>query len=179
MLKRLHCVNEIFVMPITATHINYLHVCHRKLWLFHHGIHMEQTSDQVAEGKLTGELSYQERAAKYTELVLPGGKIDYYDAKNEIVHEVKHSNKVEEAHIAQVKFYLYLLIEAGVKNPSGLLEYPRLRETEQVHWHDGDKEKVEKWIRKVESIISQELPPPVIHAKICKSCSYFDFCYSE
>jgi len=43
---------------------------------------MEHTSDQVAEGKLTGELSYLERSAKYTELALPGGKIDYYDANN-------------------------------------------------------------------------------------------------
>ena len=166
-------------MPLTATHIAYLHTCKRKLWLFHHGIHMEHTSDQVAEGKLTGELSYPNRAQKYTELVLPGGKIDYYDAKNEVVHEVKHSNKVEEAHIAQVKFYLYLLIEAGVKNPSGLLEYPRLRETEQVHWQDGDKEKVEQWIRQVQEIIEKKLPPPVIHAKICKSCSYHDFCYAD
>jgi len=58
-------------MPLTATHINYLHVCHRKLWLFHHGVQMESTSDQVAEGKLTGELSYQDRSKKYTELVLP------------------------------------------------------------------------------------------------------------
>ncbi|HHP7242427.1 MAG TPA: CRISPR-associated protein Cas4 [Cyclobacteriaceae bacterium] len=166
-------------MPITATHIAYLHTCKRKLWLFHHGIQMEHTSDQVAEGKLTGDLSYADRAAKYTELVLPGGKIDYYDAKNEVVHEVKHSNKVEHAHIAQVKYYLYLLVVAGVKNPSGLLEYPRLRQTESVQWQDGDKEKVEHWVQQVNDIIEKVLPPPVIHAKICKSCSYYDFCYSE
>jgi CRISPR-associated exonuclease Cas4 len=140
---------------------------------------MEHSHEQVAEGKLNGELSYPNRAQKYTELVLPGGKIDYYDSKNEVVHEVKHSNKVEAAHIAQVKYYLYLLVEAGVKNPSGLLEYPRLRETEQVHWEEEYNEKVENWIKKTEDIIRQELPPPVIHAKICKSCSYYDFCYCE
>jgi CRISPR-associated exonuclease Cas4 len=60
---------------ITATHINYYHICKRKLWLFTKGIKMKPTSDQVLEGKLTGELSYSDRAAKYTELVLPGGKI--------------------------------------------------------------------------------------------------------
>lgn len=166
-------------MPITATHIAYLHTCQRKLWLFHHGIQMEHTSDQVAEGKLTGALSYPDRSAKYTELVLPGGKIDYYDAKNAIVHEVKHSNKVEQAHIAQVKYYLYLLVQSGVEDPKGVIEYPRLREKESVSWHTQDKDKVENWISSVQRIVAQQKPPDVIHAKICKSCSYFDFCYSE
>lgn len=166
-------------MNITATHIAYFHTCKRKLWLFHHGIRMEHTSEQVAEGKLTGELSYPERAAKYTELVLPGGKIDYYDAKNAIVHEVKHSNKVEQAHVAQVKYYLYLLIESGVGNPKGWIEYPRLREKEHVLWEQGDREKVEGWIASVKETLSLSKPPEVIHARICKSCSYHDFCYSE
>jgi CRISPR/Cas system-associated exonuclease Cas4 (RecB family) len=37
---------------ITGTEINYLFVCHRKLWLFHHHIEMEHTSDYVALGQL-------------------------------------------------------------------------------------------------------------------------------
>jgi CRISPR-associated exonuclease Cas4 len=43
---------------ITATHINYLQVCQRKLWLFSHAIVMEHTFDLVSEGKLIGETSY-------------------------------------------------------------------------------------------------------------------------
>jgi CRISPR-associated exonuclease Cas4 len=66
-------------MHITGTHIAYLHTCHRKLWLFANGIQMEHTSNIVAEGKLIGESSYQERAQKYTELEIEGIKIDYYD----------------------------------------------------------------------------------------------------
>jgi CRISPR-associated exonuclease Cas4 len=166
-------------MVTTATHINYLQLCKRKLWLFHHGIRMEHTSDQVYEGKLTGELSYADRAAKYTELVLPGGKIDYFDAKNAVVHEVKHSNKVEDAHIAQVKYYLYLLVQAGVENPSGVIEYPRLRVRENVLWETGDAEKVAGWIKQVEQLTGQAQPPEVINSRICKSCSYYDFCYCD
>lgn len=140
---------------------------------------MEHTSEQVAEGKLTGELSYPGRAEKYTELILPGGKIDFYDVKNAVVHEVKHSNKVEQAHIAQVKYYMYLLIEAGVKNPKAVIEYPRLREKESVLWETGDKEKVEQWIAEVKSILGLDQPPAVLNSKICRSCSYHDFCFSE
>lgn len=39
-------------MNIIGAHIAYLHTCHRKLWLFAHGIQMEHASDIVAEGKL-------------------------------------------------------------------------------------------------------------------------------
>ncbi|MDP2208215.1 MAG: Dna2/Cas4 domain-containing protein, partial [Bacteroidota bacterium] len=42
----------------TGTHINYYFVCHRKLWLFSHGLSMEQTSDTVLIGKLIDENSY-------------------------------------------------------------------------------------------------------------------------
>jgi len=164
---------------INATLINLYHVCKRECWLHANGIRMEHTSDQVTEGKLTGELSYQDRSKKYTELVLPGGKIDYYDAKNAIVHEVKHSNKVEHAHIAQVKYYLYLLVESGVPSPRGIIEYPRLREKEHVVWETSDKEMVEGWLNEIEKCIRMDVPPGVINAKICKSCSYYDFCYSE
>lgn len=119
-------------MTVTGTHVAYFFTCHRKLWLFANGINMEHTSDLVTEGKLIGETSYQQRAEKYTEVALPGAKIDFYDPKTRTVHEVKKSGKVKKAHIAQVQYYLYLLEEAGIQEPSGLLEYPKLRKTETV-----------------------------------------------
>src|SRR5690606_22494527 len=95
-------------MPLTGTHIAYLHTCHRKLWLFANGIQMEHTSESVAEGKLISETTYLDRTRQYTELAIDGIKIDFYDAKNRIVHEVKKSDKVENAHKAQVIYYLYV-----------------------------------------------------------------------
>lgn len=115
-------------MLINATHINLYHVCKRELWLHYHGIRMEYNSDLVAEGKLLGELSYPERSEKYTELQLGNVKIDYYDARNKVVHEVKKSDKVEQAHKAQVKYYLYRLLQAGVEGATGIIEYPSLRQ---------------------------------------------------
>jgi len=164
-------------MLLTPTHINYFHVCHRKLWLFHHGIRMEHSSDTVTEGRLIHETSYPQRAAKYTELELPGAKIDYYDAKNRTVHEVKKSDKVEEAHIAQVQYYLYLLEEAGIENPQGLIEYPKLRQTQQVVLDDQARANIRKWIIDIERILAQAQCPPVINSRICRRCSYYDFCY--
>lgn len=164
-------------MLLTPTHINYYHVCHRKLWLFHHGIQMEHTSDTVTEGNLIHETSYPQRAAKYTELVLPGAKIDYYDAHTRTVHEVKKSNKVEQAHVAQVQYYLYLLAEAGIQQPKGLLEYPKLRQTQEVLLDEATRQAIPNWLAAIERIVKLDDCPPTINKPLCKRCSYYDFCY--
>ena len=164
-------------MTITATHINYYHICHRKLWLFANGINMEHTSDTVTEGKLIGENTYTDRAAKYTELQLYGVKIDYYDAKNKVVHEIKKSDKMEAAHEAQVKYYLYKLKQHGVEGVTGILEYPTLRHTSQIMLTDDDILSIEKWEGDIMEIVSREEMPGVIDKPICKRCSYFEFCY--
>jgi len=164
-------------MHITATHINYYHICHRKLWLFANGINMEHTSDTVTEGKLIGENTYTDRASKYTELQLDGVKIDFYDTKNKVVHEIKKSDKMEAAHEAQVKYYLYKLRLHGILDASGILEYPTLRHTSQVILSDSDITDIERWEQEIATIIGSEDMPRVINKPSCKKCSYYEFCY--
>ena len=165
-------------MHATGTHIAYYHTCKRKLWLFANGIQMEHTSDTVAEGKLIGETTYLDRSRKYTELSIDGIKIDFYDAKNKVIHEVKKSDKVEEAHIAQVKYYLYILRKNGIKNPSAVIEYPKMKQTQPVEWEDDDEGKVAEWLTEIKAILDNENCPPLLKKPICKKCSYYDFCYS-
>jgi CRISPR-associated exonuclease Cas4 len=164
---------------ITATHINYLQVCQRKLWLFSHAIVMEHTSDLVSEGKLIGETSYAQRNDKYTEMAMDGIKIDFYDAKNKIIHETKKSDKAEKAHIAQVKYYIMVLERNGICGVEGIIEYPTQRKTERIVLIDTDRTDIEHWEADIARIVAQEVCPKVIHKPICKNCSYFDFCYSD
>jgi CRISPR-associated exonuclease Cas4 len=165
---------------ITATHINLLHVCKRELWLHAHEIRMEHTSDIVREGKLIGEESYPQRSERYTEVEFDGVKIDFYDAKNKVVHETKKSDKVEIAHEAQVKYYLWKLEQNGIEGATGIIEYPKQRHTSHIAaLTDADRANIVAWEKEVSQIIDNEEIPKVIKAKICKSCSYFDFCYAE
>ncbi|SFO06477.1 CRISPR-associated exonuclease, Cas4 family [Algoriphagus ornithinivorans] len=166
-------------MLTNATLINLYHVCKRQTWLHANGIRMEHTSDIVAEGKLIGETSYQDRSAKYTELEIDGVKIDFYDPKTRTIHEVKKSDKVEIAHIAQVKYYLYILRKNGIEGPQAILEYPQLRQRESVFWEEGDAEKIQAWIREIHTLTGQDSCPPLEKKTICKNCSYYDFCYIE
>ena len=164
---------------ITATHVNYYHICHRKLWLFSNSITMEQTSDLVTEGKLIGEFTYPQRAERYTEVEFDGVKIDFYDAKNKVVHEIKKSAKIEEAHRAQVKYYLWILERNGVEGVKGILEYPKQRHTEGVELGTEDRGLIEGWVRDIQKIIDAETCPKVINKPVCKNCSYCDFCYAD
>lgn len=139
---------------------------------------MEYTSELVAEGKFIGQISYPQRADRWQELQIDGIKIDHYDAVQHLVREVKKSNKKEEAHIAQLKYYLYILRRHGVKAKKGILEYPRMRLTEEITLLPEETVKVEQWEQLVREITSQDICPDVIHKPMCKRCAYHDFCYA-
>ena len=164
-------------MNITGTHFNYYQVCHRKLWLFANGINMEHTSDLVYEGKLIHETSYPQRAERYEELEIDGIKIDFYDARNKVIHEIKKSDKIEEAHEWQLKYYIYVLEKNGIGGVTGILEYPSMHQTNKVFLTDTDRKKILEIEKEICSIVESENCPPVINSKICKQCSYYEFCY--
>lgn len=164
-------------MNISGTHFNYYHICYRKLWLFANGIQMEHTSDLVSEGKLIHENSYPQRSERYEELEIDGIKLDYYDARNKVIHEIKKSNKVEEAHEWQLKYYIYVLQRNGVEGVTGILEYPTLRQTTKIMLTEDDNKQIEKVTEHIEKIINSETCPAKQDTKICKNCSYYEFCY--
>ena len=162
---------------ITGTHISYYFLCHRKLWLFANGISMEHNSDLVYEGKLIQESTYPQRSEKYEEVEIEGIKIDYYDPKRKVIHEVKKSDKMEAAHEWQVKYYIYVLERNGIEGVTGLLEYPKLRQTAEVLLSDRDRVELAEIVARAEGIIAGEYCPERIKLGICRNCSYFDFCW--
>ena len=111
-------------MQITGTHIHYYFNCYRQLWLFANGINMEQTSDTVYEGKLIHETSYSQRSERFKEVEIGPVKIDYFDKKNKVIHEIKKSSKLLDSHVWQVKYYIYVFEQAGINGVTGILEYP-------------------------------------------------------
>lgn len=165
-------------MLITGTHFNYYQVCHRELWLFAKGINMEQNSDLVYAGKLIHEESYPQRSERYEEIEIDGIKVDFYDAKRKVIHEIKKSDKVEQAHEWQLKYYLYVFERNGIENVSGILEYPKLRKTKEVFLSDVDRDTIKEKEQKIKEIMECDICPPLEKKGICRNCSYYDFCYS-
>lgn len=140
---------------------------------------MEHTSDLVFEGKLIHEESYPQRSSKYEEVEMDGIKVDFYDPRNKVIHEIKKSDKVEKAHEWQLKYYLYVFERNGIAGVTGILEYPVLRKTDTILLSDIDRETILDMEKEIEAIIDSEECPPLEKKRICKNCSYYDFCFSR
>ena len=168
----------LYKMRITATLVNLYNVCKREMWLHANGVRFEHTSDLVFEGKLIHEDSYPQRSGKYEEIELDGIKVDFYDPKRKVIHEIKKSNKVEAAHEWQLKYYIYVFERNGIEGVTGVLEYPTLRKTQEVVLSDVDRERIQEMEVDIQRIISDDDCPPLQKRGICRNCSYFDFCYS-
>ena len=162
-------------MNITATHINYYLICRRKLWFFSQQIQCEQESELVALGKLIHEASY---ADEKKEFEFEGIKVDWLDLKNKVIHEVKKSDKVDEAHIWQLKYYLYYFKINNLGDFTGEINYPKLRKTEKITLNDDDIIYIQKVEKEINEIIANEQAPKVNKVmKICKNCSYYELCW--
>lgn len=165
-------------MQVTATLIQYYFFCQRQMWLHANDIRMETGYDSVEEGNLIHEQSYPQRSAKYEELQIGSIKIDYYDAKNRVVHEIKKSSKAIATYHWQVKYYLFVLEQNGIEGVTGILEIPKERKTEEIYLSEPDREQIRELLVEIPQIIDGEKCPEVINKPKCKNCSYFDFCYA-
>jgi CRISPR-associated exonuclease Cas4 len=163
-------------MNPTGLQIAYFLICHRKLWLFSHNIQCEQESDAVLLGKLLHENSYKDEKKEFE---FDSIKVDWLDLNNKVIHEVKKSDKAEDAHVWQLKYYLYYFRKNNLGDFTGELNYPKLKQKTQVLLNDEDVSAIENMIVEINKINSQEQPPPIVKKmKICTSCSYLELCFS-
>jgi CRISPR-associated exonuclease Cas4 len=160
----------------TGTQINYYFVCQRKLWLFSHGLNMEQTSDTVYLGKLVGEESYEreKKEIQIDNLIT----IDFI-GNDRVIHEVKKSNKMEQAHEFQLLYYLYYLKQKGIEDVTGKINYPQLRRTADINLTLENEQKLNEVFVAMEKIISRQQLPERMKISFCKKCSYYELCWVE
>lgn len=164
-------------MNLTATLINLYHVCKRELWLHANEIRMEHTSDTVSQGRLLHETSYPQRSLNYEEIAIDNIKIDFFDRKKNVIHEVKKSSKAEIAHEWQLKYYILVLERHGLTNVTGVLEYPETRQVTKIELSEDDRIYLGKLEVEIENIIHSEICPPLMRIPFCRNCSYYEFCY--
>ncbi|KAF0149565.1 MAG: CRISPR-associated protein [Ignavibacteria bacterium] len=139
---------------------------------------MEHNSDTVALGKFISESTYEREKHEIhitddeDEIVL-----DFYDDKTKTIHEVKKSDKMEETHKWQVKFYISVLEKKGVEGVTGEIDYPKLRQKEKVELTNEDRTKLQEIRKEIGNIKNMEIPPDTINKPFCKQCAYYELCY--
>lgn len=158
---------------ITGVMMYYYYVCKRKLWYFYNNIQMEQGNENVAIGKLLDENSYkrEEKHINIDDVI----NIDFLRSQG-ILHEVKKSNKVEEASVWQVKYYLFYLKKHGVEIKAKI-DYPLLKQTLEVGLVPEEISVIEDNLNKIMEIVQNPLPPLLKKCSICKKCAYYDLCF--
>ncbi len=159
---------------ITGVMVYYYFVCKRKLWLFGNDLDMEHTSELVGIGKLIDETSYsrEKKSILIDEMI----SVDFLKAWK-VIHEVKKSRKLDEAAKWQLKYYIWVLRNKGVKIEKGILDYPLLRKREEIYLTIQEENELMEVLSDIESILNMDLPPSTINKPYCKSCAYYEFCY--
>ena len=159
---------------ITGVMIYYYEVCKRKLWYFYNEIQMEQGNENVLIGRAIDEETYK-RDKKHINIdnII---NIDFIRSKG-VLHEVKKSNKIEEASILQVKYYLYFLQKRGVYNIRGKIDYPLLKQSIDVELSDEDIKEIDEILINIKNTVKASNPPSLDKKRICQACAYYDLCF--
>ncbi len=157
---------------LTGTQVNYYFICKRKLWLHSHGISFENSSDLVKLGNQIHKNTYKRNKK---EIRLDNIVIDHIDG--DVIHEVKKSDKMQEAHIYQVLYYIYRLKQMGIY-VTGKLDYPKLRKTVKIILTKQKQNKLEQIIEECNNIFSTKKAPKAKYIPVCDKCAYFEYCWS-
>ena len=160
-------------LQYTGTQINYYFVCRRKLWLFTKDIRFEDENEYVQLGKLIDETTYKQNKKQ---IEIGKIKIDFIDNKG-VIHEIKKSNKIEKAHIYQVKYYIYTLRTMGVQNITGEIDYPKLKKRKIVSLEPEDEVEFKTIFSDIHDILGRPKPPAAVKKTICNKCAYYEFCF--
>lgn len=162
-------------LTFTGTQVNYYFICKRKLWLFSRNLEMEQESDAVLMGKILQETTYTRQKKEI--LIDDKIQIDFMDNKG-VIHEVKKSRKVEDAHIWQLLYYLYCLKQKGIEGLKGEINYPLLKQVLPVELSPDKEERIKEILTEIGKLLTLETLPEKLNIRFCRKCSYFELCYA-
>lgn len=157
----------------TGTEVGYFLICRKKLWWFHHGVAMEQENDRVKLGRVVHEAAY----ARAKKEITIDDKITLDWREDGVIHEVKLTDKMEEAHELQLLYYLYYLKQKGVSNLTGRIDYPKMLQARTIELTPEAEAKLVAALAEMERIVNQRRAPHVEFMRICRSCAYAELCW--
>jgi CRISPR-associated exonuclease Cas4 len=161
---------------VNGTLINYYFHCQTQCWLHANRINLEDNSEDVRIGKVLHEI--KELKSKKTEISIENIKID--KITKDYLIEIKKSDTDIESVKWQVLLYLYKLKHKGIEK-KGKIEFIEIKKQDKkLHYIDLDEENEKellKVLEKIENLIIQDMPPPVVFDNKCKKCAYYEYCF--
>lgn len=158
-------------MEITGTLYSYSFLCYRKVWYFYHNLGREKENENIQLGKLLDENTF----IRDKKNIMVDNTINIDFIRNNIVYEIKKSNRELQMAENQVKYYLYILKNKGI-NTFGVIKIPSKKEVHEVKLSKEDILFIEKRIKDIEKVINDKVPE-LINIRACSKCSYYEFCH--
>jgi len=148
-------------------------VCPRAAWYSYRHIRFE--NELLLLGKMLHEKSYKREVKN-----IFGESISLDFARREdgtlYIYEVKKSRAMLYAAKMQLIFYLKWLKERCVE-AHGRIAVPTEKYVEEARLTEKYEEEIERIGREVIEVVEKSKPPKAKWRKICKKCSYHDFCW--
>ena len=166
-------MNDENINYVTGTIYSYSFLCMRKVWLSYHNLSFEGENELVHIGKFIDENTYTNQKHNF----MIDNKVNIDFLKDNIVHEVKKSDKEKQMAINQIKYYLFILKQHGFDNIKGELNIPSKRYKEEVLLEERDNEKILERLEIINQTLSEKNIPETINKSSCKKCAYYEFCY--
>nr|WP_280634071.1 CRISPR-associated protein Cas4 [Tissierella pigra] len=154
----------------------YYKICKREVWMMSRNIVPDQKDTNIDIGRFIHETVYKRNKK---EIEFGNVKFDVLvNTKDELViGETKKTSKFQDASQMQLLYYLRELKKADI-NAKGVLLYPEERKRIEVELTEENISVLEEAEREIKIIMSNEIPPPVIKNKYCRSCGYREYCYA-
>lgn len=163
-------------MQVNGTLINYYFHCKRQCYLHGNRLNLEDNSEQVKIGKAI----HEERAeiSRNSEIAIDNIRLD--KLTKEYLTEIKKSDADVEAAKWQLLYYLSVLKSKGIDR-KGKLEFAEKNKSERkiiILELTGELEqKLEGYIKEIETLLKKSEPPECINKATCKKCAYYEYCY--
>ena len=158
---------------VTGTIYSYSFLCMRKVWLSYHNLSFESENELVQIGKFIDENTYSNQKHNF----MIDGKVNIDFLKNNVVHEIKKSDKEKQMAINQIKYYLFILKQHGFNEIRGELNIPSRRYKEEVLLEEDDDKNILDRLEVINKIIKKNDIPEAINISACKKCAYYEYCY--
>lgn len=164
------------VFQVNGTLIWYYYICKRQVWLLAHSIIPDQDDENITQGRDIHEFSYQ-RDRK--ELHLGNVKIDLIRSEKGqlVVGEIKKSSTFLTSATRQLQYYLWQMEKMGIV-ARGELFIPEERQRYPILLDDEARQELREAEEEIVCIVNEELPPPAVKIKLCRTCAYAEFCWA-
>lgn len=165
-------------MKIAPSVYNASNICPRQAWLLSRQLTADQQNTYLDIGRFISEESF---TREKKEIYIPdlAAKIDYIKRKDGtlFVAEVKKSSATMTSGIEQLKYYMYLLSQKGIKT-KGIIKIPKEKKSEEIELTEEDKDRISKKVHEITLLLAQNNPPPALRISYCKHCAHYEFCFS-